>query len=230
MKKEEFPSKIIFALITIMILIKIFDAIFNPNKTFSGRTAAFLWIEIITVTILGLLGSFLYKKIKLPELNRINKKAILTSALYGIGFGILFVTYDSIAKIGYMSVGFPLSIIFYIWGAITSEVIFRLFAISLFVFLISNFLFKKKYNKQVYWTGAVILSLITAISMLMAFTNPEIPLNKPTPILYATLGILVFASEIFSFKLLKKNGFLSPLTFRLSFYLIWHIIWPPLFY
>jgi len=82
----------------------------------------------------------------------------------------------------------------------------------------------------VFWIVATILSLVATFGMLSAFSNPEIPLNMPNPFLFALMGVLVLTSELGAFKLLKKYGFLSSLIFRLSFYSIWHIIWPFIFY
>ncbi len=216
-----------------MIIIKLFDLIFNPNKVFPGRTAVFSFLEILIVLFFGGIGLLCYKKIGLPEfLNKKfkTKKAILISIGLGLGFALLFAIYDSIAKIGDMSVGLPISILFYIWGAIASESIFRLFAIGCFSWFFGNLILRKKYNKQVYWILAVIFSGIAVFSMLSAFSIPDVPLNRPNDSLFIVLGCLVFVSELAAFKLLKKYGFLSPLIFRLSFYLIWHMIWPVVFY
>jgi len=234
MKKEMKNSASVFLiLIAVMILIKIFDLVFNPNKVFFGRTAVFSWIEILIIFALGILGLFFYNKVGLLKfLNKEikKKKTILTSIGLGLGFSLVFVIYDLFVKIGNINVGLPTGIFFYIWGAISTETIFRIFAIGIFSWLIGNLILKKKYNKQVYWIIAIILSLVAAFSMTSAFSNPEIPLNPTPNILILVLGALVFASELTAFKLLKKYGFLSPLIFRLSFYSIWHIIWPVIFY
>ena len=140
----------------------------------------------------------------------------------------MFVIYDSIVRIGDISVGLPISVLFYIWGAVSSETIFRLFSIGFFSWL--GALIFKNHKSKVYWTVASALSLFAALSMLSAFSNPDIPLNNPGHFLLALLGILVFLSEMASFNLLKRYGFLSSLIFRFSFYSIWHIIWPALAY
>ncbi len=231
---NNFKSKNIFlALVTVMILIKLFDLIFNPNKVFPGRVAVFSWVEILVVLILGIIGLLLYKKIKLPKFD--NKKIRQSKTLlYSIGFGLVFSTIlviiDFFAKIGDISVGLPLAPLFYIWGAISSEVIFRLFGISLFIWLFGNIILKKKYKEKVYWIGAIVLSLLATTTMLSAFSNPSIIINKPSTFLLTLFGLVTFLTEMFAFKLLKKYGFLSNLIFRLSFYLVWHIIWPLAFY
>ncbi|MCP3682865.1 MAG: hypothetical protein GY861_09265 [bacterium] len=223
--------KVFFVLIGLMVLIKAIDMIFDPNKIFDGRTAVFSWIELAITLALGTAGIFFYNKLGFPVfLNKRfkTKKTIFTSIGLGLGFALLFVIYDSIARIGDISVGLPISILFYIWGAISSETIFRLFAIGLFTW-IGALIFKNHKNK-VYWTVAGILSFFAAFSMLSAFLNPDIPLNMPNPFLFGLLGILVISSELAAFKLLKKYGFLSSLIFRISFYSIWHIVWPYIFY
>lgn len=221
---------VLVGLIGIMIIIKLFEIIFNPNNIFPGRTASFSIIEIIITLIFGIMGIFLYNKIELPPFwnEKIKRNNIfLLSIGYGVAFAILFTLYDSFAKIGDISVGLPIALLFYIWGAISSEVIFRLFGIGLLTWV--GYLFFKK-REIVFWTSASILSFIAAAGMLSAFSNPDIPLTKPNNFLFIVLGALVFSSEMFAFKLLKKYGFISNLLFRLGFYSIWHILWPILFY
>ena len=234
MRREISKSTQIFiGFVIVMILIKIVDIIFNPNKIFAGRIEMFPWQEILLVLILGGLGLWGYKQINLPKfLNEKfkTKKALWTSIGLGLGFAIIFVIYDSFVRIGNISVGLPISILFYIWGAIVSESIYRLFAIGFFGWIFGNLIFKRRYNKQIYWILAIIFSGIAAFSMLAAFSLPGVPLVKPSTFLFILLGGLVFISELVSFNLLKKYGFLSSLLFRLSFYSIWYIIWPVIFY
>ena len=215
------------SLIGLMVLIKIFDLVFNPNKIFPGRIAVFPWLEILITLVLGIIGLFLYKKTRLPGFEEIRKrKAIIISIGAGLGFSILLVIIDAFARIGDISVGWPLSIIFYIWGSISTEIIFRLFAISLIVWLFSNVIFRKKHNTQIYWIGSAILSLIVVASMVMGLMQ----IANLSILTLLLIGIIVIISELASFKLLRKYGFLSNLVFRMSFYLIWHILWPVVFY
>ena len=66
-KRLDSSTKIFLGLIGIMILIKLFDIIFNPNKIFPGRTAVFSWLEIGITLFFGGLGLLCYKKFGLPD-------------------------------------------------------------------------------------------------------------------------------------------------------------------
>jgi len=59
---------VFFGLIGIMMLIKIFDIIFNPNKIFPGRIVVFSVIELLITLALGTAGQFFYNRIEVPEL------------------------------------------------------------------------------------------------------------------------------------------------------------------
>jgi len=233
MKKFDSSTKTFLALVGFMILIKFFDLIFDPNKIFPGRVAIFSWIEILIVLFFGGLGLICYKKIGLPKFwneKFKTKKSVFSSIGLGLGFALVFVLYDFVARIGDISVGWPLSPVFYIWGAISAEATYRLFAIGCFSWLFGNFILKKRYKVQVYWVFAIIFSGIAVFSMLSAFSIPEVPLVKPSMCLFVLLGGLVFVSEMVAFKLMKVYGFLSNLIFRLSFYSVWHVAWPIIIY
>jgi hypothetical protein len=233
MKKISSQDKTFLLLIGIMLIIKLFDIIFLPNHIYPGRIASFPWIEITLAFILGYIGIRISDKVEIPSMwdSKVsNKNRFLVPIVVGIFLGIILITFDYYARIGNMSVGFPLSILFYLWGGIYSEAVLHLFPVALLVFLFSNKLLKGRYNKEVYWIFSVLLGLFSAFGMMMAFSIPGVPIHASSVYVIYSIGFLVFITELTVLYILKKYGFISAISTRLSFYLIWHIIWPLIFY
>jgi len=85
-----------------------FDILFCGNK------------KIQTILIAFIIIVFLYNKIKFSDFWNKNIKKAKTILIYlgsGLLFGILLVIIDSIARIGNIHVGWPFSVLFYIWDA-----------------------------------------------------------------------------------------------------------------
>ncbi len=214
---------IFYGLLGLMVLIKLSDILFGFPKEFAGRTAVFPWLELIIALAFGLVGIHYYAKTILPKFLK-DKLTVGFSFFLGVGFGGAFALYDYIFILGDMSVGWPTSIPFYLWGAILTEILFRLFAISL-LFWLGTLVFKY-YPKQVFWAAASVLSFAAVVMMLVVLTN----LQMTGTYALGALGLLIFLSEMASFYLLQKAGFLSSLLFRIGFYSVWHILWPIIFY
>ena len=106
----------------------------------------------------------------------------------------------------------------------------HLFPVTLFTWIFSNLLLRKRHAKAVYWTGATLLSLVGAVGMASAFANPDIPLTARYVFVPQVIGILVFGVEMAVLGVLRRLGFIAALSTRLGFYSVWHVIWPLVFY
>jgi len=233
MGKLSTPDKIFIGIVLILVSIKLFDIIVSPNHIYPGRIASFSWVEIVLVAILGFMGLKLSELTGFPamwEPEISNKQRFLYPVLVGLGFGLIFMLFDSQARIGDMSVGFPLSIMFYLFGGIFSEIVLHIFPVTFLILLISNLALKKRFQDQVFWVAAIGISLFGAFSMIMAFNDPNIPVQISSNYLMIVISFLIFINELISLYFFRIYGFLSPIVLRLSFYFMWHIIWPVIFY
>jgi hypothetical protein len=220
-------KRIFIGIIGLLLLVKLLDLAF-PISAAGPRQASYPWVELLLIAALGWLGIILAERINIPKMwNRKFLKCPISFFYAGIGIGAAFMLYDSIAHIGDISVGLPASLLFYIWGAVSTEVIMHLFPVAFLTWLFGFFIRQKDI---LFWVFASIVSVVSAASMLAAFGNPAIPLVKPGIALLGLLGIMVFAAEMVSFRLLKGYGLLASIIYRLSFYLVWHIIWPFVYY
>ena len=226
-------EKTISGMIAGMLLIKLFDMMISPNHIFPGRTAEFSWIELLIVAILGLLAVKLSGKTDIPDMwNETirNKKGIIASFGLGSILGLCFVAFDFFFKIGDINVGWPLSILFYTWGGISQEIIMHYFPLVLLLWIFVTKIFRGKYYTIIYWIISLAISIISAIGMVGAFGNPNIPLDAKYTFVPAVIGFLVFVSELILFKMMKRYGFIASLCTRFGFYAVWHVIWPIVFY
>ena len=221
LKKNKESLSILKILAIGLIAIKILDLVLSPNHIFEGRIASFGWIDILLSIILGGVGIILWKKIGYPEedVKKTEKTDyIFMPLLVGLSFGIMFVIFDNFAKMGDMNVGFPTSILFYTFGAVTTELITHVFPIAFIVYFARKIKLIENYPKEIFLVAAIALS------------DPSIPINIDSQLHAGILMLMIFTTELFSISLFKKYGIVSPIVFRLGFYLIWHIIWPNIIY
>jgi len=118
----------------------------------------------------------------------------------------------------------PLSIPFYAYGAILLEIILRLFAITFLVWLFSNVLLRGTWQTQVFWIAAIIAALYEPLPFMRADLASVSGLSVAIVLLEWAIQPLFLANVITGW-LFRKYGFLAALVMRLSFYLVWHIIY-----
>jgi len=124
---------------------------------------------------------------------------------------------------GHIHVPFPYSIPVYLTGGILLEMLYHFIPIVFLTWIISNLLLKKKWQNQVFWILAILLSLWEPIMQISGMLN----MGMITSLLFSImLFIFIFMANIIPLALFRKYGFLAPVIFRLSDYLLWHIIFP----
>ena len=113
---------------------------------------------------------------------------------------------------------FPESLLFYPIIGFVAETIFHLIPLALILLVLNRIL--KNFNFQRYiWICLVIISLIEPI-----FQALSIPSHFPLWVsVYMSFHLFLFnAIQLYFF---KRFDFFSMYTFRLVYYLLWHIIW-----
>ena len=226
-------EKTIICFSFVMLVIKIFDLLISPNHVFEGRIAVFSWLELAAVFIVGMIAAKISGKTEIPEMwdkGISNRKRIAFPFLSGLIIGLVFAIFDSFLKIGDISVGWPLSPAFYLWGAISQEILVHFFPMVLLLWIFAGKIFKGRYFKQTYRIIALLISLVSAIGMVGAFGNPMIPLTARYFFVPYLIGALVFSAEMILFEFMKKYGLISSFFARYGFYFVWHIFWPLIFY
>jgi membrane protease YdiL (CAAX protease family) len=122
---------------------------------------------------------------------------------------------------------FPFSIIASISAGIGEEIIFRLFLISFWVWLISNKVFKNKYENIIFWIVVIITSIsfavghIPSVMLLLevkAFT--EIPFWLIIELILLNGLVSIFCAINF-----RKYGIISAMVIHFCTDIVWHVIW-----
>lgn len=215
--------------ILIMLLIKVLDTAINPVHVFPGRTASFPIIELVAVVLCGYISLILSSKIYLPEMwtdSVSDRQRLVYPFIIGITCGLAFWVFDYYARIGDMSVGFPMSLPFYLWGAVSTEILMHIFPFTVILYFSRN----ARHKDTIFYSVAFLLSGLAAMSMAAAFSIPDIPITASSNYIIIIAGVMVFITELLIMYLYKRYGMLAPVSMRLGFYVMWHIIWPLLFY
>lgn len=216
-------TKTYLALVSFLVAVKVLFLAFPAKFPLADQEGAFSWLTIITVSVLGFIGLLLTRRAGFPDLWDAavsHRQRFLIPAVVGLVYGFVTVLYD-LRNPAPVHLGLPSSIPFYAYGATLLEILLRLFAVTFLVWLISNLILRGKWQAQVFWVAAVIAALYEPL--------PHLTNAFHTRGVLAALAVLVFAplfaGNLVTAYLYRKYGFLAALTMRLSFYLLWHIIY-----
>lgn len=151
-----------------------------------------------------------------------NLKGLLLSAVLASVFGLIIILVDH--KIVYprtINVPFPESLAYYPVVGFCVEILFHVLPVSL-VMLLLGWVFKNTETEKIIWIAILIASLIEPVIQsfdLLSYTN-QYPLCA---VLFT--GIHVFAINLLQLFIFKRYDFVSMYSFRLVYYLFWHIGW-----
>lgn len=230
MKNLSTSTKIYFGLVLFLIGVKSFFLLAPVKFPIADQAGAFSWLTILTISVLGFIGLVLSRKTGFPDIwdSRIsNWQRFLIAAIIGLVYGGITVLVELWGARSHplqlssdLHVKFPLSIPFYAYGAILLEMLLRLFAIPFLVWLISNLVLRRRWQTQVFWLVAILVALYEPLPyMTEALHSTGLP---------SALGILagpLFVANLVAAYIFRKYGFVAPLVMRLSFYLVWHVIY-----
>jgi len=196
----------------------------------TAQAAVFAWPMIASLVVLGLGGLWLARRCGLPGFWNPALPASrrwLLPVLLGVGFGILSIGVDALTgwtdvierKLGIPSIhiDFPASLLIYPGGAVIVNVIYYLIPIPLLVWLVSRVLLRGRFREPVFWTVGALAAAIEPLTQ---------DLSYPGPAWVAVLVLLSdYALNLAQVSLFRRGGFFATVLLRVSFYLIWHVVW-----
>lgn len=216
-------------LIGYLVLAKLVLSFAATRGAIASQNALFLWPQIAILALVGGVAVWVGPRTELPGLwdsNISTRERLLRPALIGLGVGALFLALSAAfglativaesAKVSSINVAFPDSLVFYSAGAIIVETMYRLIPITLPLWLIGNVLLRKRGEVYVFWTLALLTSMIEPLSQLVM-------LEDHTAVI-SLFMVGTFAINIFEAHLFRRFGFLAPLGFRIALYVVWHMI------
>jgi hypothetical protein len=226
MKKLSTSDKTFFGLVLVMIIGKVIWTSFRLDHPIVKQSIN-SWVAIGLAAVLGFIALKLAQRTGFPDMwdRRISsKQRFVIPILFGLGFAVIqIILVALVLHLDIPMVNFPLSIPVYLFGGIILEIFYRLIPMVLLVWLISNLILGKRWQEQVFWVVAILLCLLEPVMQTIGMYQMGILANI---LLAAILFIFVFAGNLIPTYFFRKYGFLAAIVWRLTDYLIWHIIWP----
>lgn len=175
---------------------------------------------IIIITGFVLL-SFLLSKNWFVIYNKSNFKKGLYAALLALLFVPVSILVD--IQVGFrkdLNVLFPKSLLFYPAIGFIVEILFHVLPLTLLLFLLTS-IFKNLNQQKVIWAAIVIVSLLEPVYQTrLMFSSSHFPLWSSVLVL---LNLIAF--NLTQLHLFKRYDFVTMYSFRLIYYLTWHIVW-----
>ncbi len=219
-------TKIYLGLIAFMVAVKVMFLVFPTVFPGADQEGAFSWTTISAIAVMGFIGLILARRTGFPEIwdtKVSNYQRFLIPTFLGLAYGAITVMED-LPNPSPAHLKLPLSIPFYTFGALLLEIMLRLFAITLLVWLFSNVILRGRWQTQIFWFAAIVAALYEPLPHMREQLGSAAAIAVPSIILKWVTAPL-FLANVLSGWLFRKHGFLAPLMFRLSFYLVWHIIY-----
>jgi hypothetical protein len=183
--------------------------------------------------LLALVGTLLARKLEFPELwepGVSNRQRFLVPGVVGGAVGVLLIVIDQLGA-RLHSLGplphppFPTSLVASASAAVGEELLFRLFFLTLWMWLLS-FLFRK--NRSVpFWIAAVLAAVAFAAAHLpsvMMLYGVMDPAQLPVPLLVELLlmnGAVALAAAYY----FLQFGLLATIGIHFWTDIIWHVVW-----
>jgi hypothetical protein len=108
-------------------------------------------------------------------------------------------------------------VLFYPGGAILVEVLYRLLPIPLVLWLISSVLLRGHAQREVFWTLAVLSSVIEPLSQHL------LPLRAGATVLFVSQFGLDYAFNLARAVRFRRVGFPAAIVMRVAMYLVWRV-------
>ena len=148
----------------------------------TASTRVFAWPVLVGVGLAGLAGIWLSDRTGFPsawDARVSSRQRLLHPIAIGVGFGLLQVSIEELTHwiefvkhltgAAVFNAAFPGSLFIYPGGAIVVEVFYRLLPIPLLLWLISSLALRGRAQTRVFWSLALLTSLIDPVTQTLIF-------------------------------------------------------------
>ncbi len=225
-KKWARSTKTYIALVLCLIVVKLVFVAFPTVFPGADQEGAFYWTTILIVGSIGLAGLFLSSRAGFPDVwdQRVsNRQRFLIPVLIGLIYGIETVLRDLPSPTP-VHLELPLSLPFYFYGAILLEIMLRLFAVTFLTWFISSLILRGKWQVPAFWIAAILVALYEPLPFISEELNSAAGIAIPSIFIKWATEPLFIANLVLAY-IYRRFGLLAPITMRLAFYLVWHIIY-----
>lgn len=232
-------------LVAYLVLVKVVILPIFPPIEIDAIAAIFNWNVILMASFLGLVGVWLADRTGFmaaldPRVS--NRQRYQIPLVIGGGIGALASLIDLVTNgtqflaenmgVSSFNTDYPLALFVYTSGTVIVEAVFRLFFFPVLLWLISYVILKKRWEEQIFWALAIILSLLEPLGQLSGQMTPQTMENFGQFFLTLFLPMLLtnYPMGVAQAYVFRKYGFLASFTLRIGYYIIWHIAYGSLIY
>lgn len=218
---EQYVQYIVFLSLSVMVMILTAIAHdLNPSsfQKYFGR-----FHPLLVVLLSCFLGLVLFTFLLLDDQFAIyrggNYKGILDAVGLAVPFATVIILVDR--KFPFpadMNVPFPESLFFYPAIGYVVELLFHILPFCLVYFILGS-LASKASNSSIIWVSILVVALIEPVFQL-AYAS-----SQDSTAVLAYVGLHLFLINLVQLLLFVRYDFISMYMFRLSYYLLWHILW-----
>lgn len=225
-------STVAFASLALtLIALKLLFDLYPGGFPDQSQAAAFTWPLVGGMIVFAALGLLCDRAAGLPDPfadmareRRGLMVATVTGAFYGLVTIVMDVMSSTRAALGepgeWIHMALPWSIPFYTFGAIFLEFMLRLGGLCIVFWLLHVVVFRRRLRLPLFWLVAAVIALYEIWPLMAA----DVSAGRWGSVALALAGPL-YISNVFEGWLLLRYGWFSPIVFRLSFYLLWHILY-----
>ena len=223
-------ARVWLVLVAFLAVVQLFITFVGAGLERDPRVGLFAWPMIGAFGLAGLVGIWFSHRTGFPAAwgGGISKRQrLLVPALLGAILGLAPIGVDlawdrirvfvQLTGIASFNAPFPGSLLFSPGGAILVEVYYRLLAIPVMLWLISNVALRGRAEAPVFWALAVLTLLVEPLSQnLFVFQAGFIGLA-------VAQGLSDFAHNLVQAAMFRRYGFLAAIVTRVAMYLVWHV-------
>lgn len=221
------------ALVGLMVGVRILFSVAAPDAPLASQAVLLSWPAIVVLSAVGAVGLVAASRTVVlspkeapgsgpddsPQFPTIVRhRRYIEPVLVGLGFAVAFVALDLVRPLGIPRVQPPLSVPFYLFGAVASEILLRLGPLSLLVWLATRVRTDRRWQARLFVAGALITALIEPVGLLGTLTL------RSGAVLGAVLGG-TYLLNLAAAYLFWRFGFLAAVIERAAFYLGWHVLY-----
>ncbi len=180
-----------------------------------------LLIAILFIIFLGLvLLSFLLSQGWFAIYEKENLKGLLRYSGLATLFGLIAILVDYLTVVfpADLNMLFPESLLFYPVMGFIVEILFHVLPITLILIILT--LLSEKITNKIIWVIIFAVSLFEPIFQTILGFSGQYPLWT-----VAYVGLHVFLINLSQLIIFKRYDFISMYSFRLVYYILWHIVW-----
>jgi len=187
-------------------------------QKYFGRLQPLLAVAIVFVIGL-LLFAFLLDDGQFAIYKSGNTRGILLAIALALPFGAVVILVDRLAPFpADINVPFPASAFFYPAIAYVVEIIFHILPFTLLYFALGFFL-RGSSSERIIWFSILLVALLEPVFQVV-FTSGQ---QSYWVSIYLVVNLFLF--NLVQLLLFVRYDFVSMYAFRISYYIIWHIIW-----